>query len=155
MKNQKINNKTLFLLVTILLSIHCLSAFTQGSRAIQGHWWNEERTSKIKIELQNGKYIGTIVYMTPETYVNGKPRHDENNPDPQLRDRAVEGLQIVQNLEYNPTSRQWINGSIYDPRSGNTYDCYAWIEGDVLKLKGYLGGFRWLGRESEWYRTTP
>jgi len=44
--------------------------------------------------------------------------------------------------------------NVADPKSGNTYDCYAWMESnDLLKLKGFVAGIRWLGRSSEWYRT--
>ncbi len=42
-----------------------------------------------------------------------------------------------------------------DPKSGKTYDCYGWLENDdLLKLKGFVAGMRWLGRSSEWYRTS-
>lgn len=142
-------------LLTCTLNFICIISYSQGARAIQGYWWNQERTSKIKIELKDGVYNGTIVYMTPETFENGAPPRDSKNPNPALRNRSIQGIQIIHNLEYNPNTRRWENGSIYDPRSGNTYSCYVWLEGDVLKIKGHLTGIRWIGRESEWYKTTP
>ena len=46
-------------------------------------------------------------------------------------------------------------GTIYDPKSGKTYDCYAWMESDdVLQLKGYVVGIKWLGKKTAWSRTS-
>ena len=116
---------------------------------------NEEKTTKIEVEKKDGKYIGTIVYMIPEKYENGAPPKDDENPDPALRERSIVGLQILNNFVYNPDKKEWNSGSIYDPKSGKTYDCYGWLESDeLLKLKGFVAGIRWMGKSSEWYRTT-
>lgn len=137
-----------------LLSCYTLVSFSQKAEDIEGIWWNDEKTSKIKVEKRDGKFIGTIVYMIPEKYVNGKPPVDDKNPDSKFHNRPLVGLQILNGFVYNPSKKEWANGRIYDPKSGKTYDCYAWLEGDVLKLKGFVAGIRWLGRESEWYKTT-
>ncbi len=47
-------------------------------------------------------------------------------------------------------------GSIYDPKNGKTYDCYAWFEdGDFnnLYIKGYVAGIKALGRKTIWTKT--
>ncbi len=141
-------------IILFFLGIYGLAGMAQEADKILGIWWNEEKTSKIKIEKAEGKYIGTIVFIVPENYENGEPPKDDENPDKSLRDRSLLGLQILKGFEYSPKKEEWKNGKIYDPDSGNTYDCYAWLESDdLLKLKGYVGGIRWLGRSSEWYRT--
>jgi uncharacterized protein (DUF2147 family) len=143
------------LTLILLVGVYTLAGFAQEADKILGIWWNEEKTSKIEIEKKDGKYIGTIVYMIPEKYENGEPPKDDENPDPALRDRSVVGLQILEGFEYDANDEEWENGKIYDPKSGKTYDCYAWLENDaLLKLKGFVAGIRWLGRSSEWYRTT-
>jgi len=143
------------LIILLFLGIYAVTGFAQEADKIVGVWWNDEKTSKIEVEKKDGKYIGTIVYMIPEKYENGQPPKDDENPDPALRDRSVVGLQILEGFIYNPKKKEWQKGTIYDPKSGNTYDCYGWLESDdLLKLKGYIGGIRWLGRSSEWYRTT-
>ncbi|HKJ78257.1 MAG TPA: DUF2147 domain-containing protein [Prolixibacteraceae bacterium] len=142
------------LTVLLLLVVYSLTSFAQEADKILGVWWNEEKTSKIEIEKKDGKYIGTIVYMVPEKYENGQPPKDKENPDESLRNRSVVGLQILSGFEYDAKDKEWTDGKIYDPKTGNTYDCYAWLENDdLLKLKGFVGGIRWLGRSSEWYRT--
>lgn len=142
------------LIILFSLAIYTLSAMAQEAEKIEGVWWNEEKTSKIEIEKKDGKYIGTIVYIIPENYENGEPPKDDENPDESLQNRSLLGLQILSGFEYDAKEEEWKNGEIYDPKSGNTYDCYAWLESDdLLKLKGFVGGIRWLGRSSEWYRT--
>ncbi len=137
-----------------LLILLAYAGFAQNADAISGIWWNDEKTSKIKVEKKDGKYIGTIVYMIPEKYVNGKPPVDDKNPNPALQSRSVVGLQILSGFVYNASKKEWASGRIYDPKSGKTYDCFARMEGEVLKLKGFVAGMRWLGRESEWYKTS-
>ncbi|KJF42937.1 MULTISPECIES: DUF2147 domain-containing protein [Draconibacterium] len=143
------------LVILFFLGIYALAGFAQEADKIVGVWWNDEKTTKIEVEKKDGKYIGTIVYMIPEKYENGAPPKDDENPDPALRDRSVVGIQILKGFEYDAKKEEWINGTIYDPKSGKTYDCYSWMEGeDLLKLKGFVAGIRMLGRSSEWYRTT-
>ena len=143
------------LIILFFLGIYTLTGLAQEADKIVGVWWNEEKTTKIEVEKKDGKYIGTIVYMIPEKYENGAPPKDDENPDPALRERSIVGLQILNNFVYNPDKKEWNSGSIYDPKSGKTYDCYGWLESDeLLKLKGFVAGIRWMGKSSEWYRTT-
>ena len=143
------------LLLFVFLAVYAFTSFSQEADKILGVWWNEEKTSKIEVEKKDGKYIGTVVYMIPEKYVDGKPPLDDKNPDESLQSRSVVGIQILNGFEFSSKDKEWQNGTIYDPKSGKTYDCYAWFEGDdLLKLKGFVMGMRWLGKSSEWYRTS-
>ncbi len=142
------------LVIFFILGLYTLAGIAQEADRITGIWWNDEKTTKIKVEKKDGKYIGTIVYMIPEKYENGQPPKDDKNPDESLQSRSLIGLQILENFDYDANKKEWKNGKIYDPKSGNTYDCYGWLESDdLLKLKGFVAGIRWLGRSSEWYRT--
>ncbi|MCK3683642.1 DUF2147 domain-containing protein [Maribellus sp. YY47] len=143
------------LIILFFLAIYGLAGFAQEADKIVGIWWNEEKTSKIEIEKKDGKFIGTIVYMIPEKYVNGEAPKDDKNPEEKLRERPLVGVHILDGFVYNSENKEWKEGKIYDPKSGKTYDCYAWFENnDLLKLKGFVAGIRWMGKSSEWYRTT-
>ena len=143
------------LVVLLLLGLCTLASVAQEADKIVGIWWNDEKTTKIEVKKEAGKYIGTIVYMIPEKYENGQPPKDDKNPDEKLQSRSLIGLQILEGFVFDAKKKEWKEGTIYDPKSGNTYDCYGWLENDeLLKLKGFIGGIRWLGRSSEWYRTT-
>jgi uncharacterized protein (DUF2147 family) len=147
--------KKLMVFVFLFVCSTVLYAQTPGPDDISGIWWNDIKTSKIKVEKKDGKYIGTIVYIIPEKYVNGEPEKDTKNPDANLQSRSILNLQILNGLTYNAEDKEWAGGMIYDPKSGKTYECFVWLEGkDVLQLKGFVAGIRMLGRKSAWTRTT-
>lgn len=140
----------------LLLSFIFSHAFAQEAQKIAGIWWNDKKTSKIEVKEENGKFIGTVIYINPDKYVNGEPEKDFNNPDPKLKTKSRLGLQILSGLKFNASDKEWQGGRIYDPDNGKTYDCFAWFDGDsnTLSLKGYVVGIKWLGRSTTWTRTT-
>jgi uncharacterized protein (DUF2147 family) len=142
--------KLLFTAIVILFVPVFL--YAQASR-IEGTWYNDDKTSKITIKKEiNGKYEGKITWLD-EPNENGKPKVDDENPDPKLQNRPIMGLTIVENFRYDSHKKQWVGGRIYDPKNGKTYDCFAWFEeGDYSKLylKGYVAGIKALGRKTIW-----
>lgn len=143
------------LIVSVLL-LYAIAGIAQSAESIVGVWWNDKKTSKIEIKVENGKFIGTVIYINPEKYVNGEPEKDFNNPDTKLRARSRLGLQILSGLTFSTKDNEWQGGRIYDPDNGKTYDCFAWFESDpnLLHLKGYVVGIKWLGRSTLWTRAT-
>jgi len=120
---------------------------------IEGTWYNDDKTSTIDITKgSDGKYVGKISWLD-EPNENGKPKVDDENSDPELAKRPIMGLAIVNNFEYDSKKERWIEGSIYDPKNGKTYDCFAWFEDgdfDNLYIKGYVAGIKALGRKTIW-----
>jgi uncharacterized protein (DUF2147 family) len=144
--------KKLFFLLAFLFFASCyLSA--QADKII-GFWLTEKGTSQVEIyKGSDGKYYGKISWLE-ELMENGKPKVDSENPDPALQNRPILGLPLLQGFEYDKKDREWVNGSIYDPDNGKTYDCFMWFEGDesVLQIKGFVMGMRFLGRTTTWKR---
>ena len=142
--------------LVLFVSLMMSQAFAQDALKITGIWWNDTKTSKIEVKEENGKLIGTVIYINPDKYVNGEPEKDFNNPDTKLRTKSRLGLQILSGLKYNSADKEWQGGRIYDPDNGKTYDCFAWFEdnSDVLNIKGYVVGIKWLGRSTAWTRAT-
>jgi Uncharacterized protein conserved in bacteria len=105
---------------------------------ILGTYWSPKKDGKIEIYKKNNKYYGKIVW--------GKnPRKDVNNPDPNLRDKDLIGLDFLTDFNYNKDDKEWVNGRIYDPKNGKIYKAYMWLENNNLKVKGYIG-VSFLGR---------
>ncbi len=131
-----------------------LFLYAQADR-ILGTWYTEEGTSTVDIyKGSDGKYHGKISWLD-EPNENGKPKLDKENPDPRLKKRPIMGLPLLKGFNYSSGKKQWVNGSIYDPDNGKTYDCYAWFEDgkyNKLYLKGYVAGIRALGRKTQWER---
>jgi uncharacterized protein (DUF2147 family) len=142
--------------LVLLLSLAISQAFAQEAQKIAGIWWNAEKTSKIEVKEENGKFSGTVIYIIPEKYINGEPQKDDKNPDVKLQSRSRLGMQILTGLKYNAEDKEWQGGRIYDPTSGKTYDCFSWIDENpnVLNMKGYVVGIKWLGKSTAWTRTT-
>jgi len=142
--------------LVLFLSLLISQAFAQEAQKIAGIWWNDKKTSKIEVKEENGKFIGTVIYINPEKYVKGEPEKDYNNPDAKLKTRSRLGLQILSGLKFNASDKEWQGGRIYDPDNGKTYDCFAWFPNDEnsLSIKGYVVGIRWLGRSTVWTRAT-
>lgn len=144
--------KYLFTAITILFVPLFLHA---QANKIEGTWYNDEKTSTIEITKgTDGKYVGKINWLDePNEY--GKPKLDKENGNPKLAKRPLLGLAIVKSFEYDSKSKKWEEGSIYDPKNGKTYDCFAWFEDgnfNNLYLKGYVAGIKALGRKTIWTR---
>ena len=142
-------------LIIIFLAGFGLSSMAQSFKAddVLGIWFNEEKDAKIEIYKEGNQYYGKIVWLDepidPET---GKPKVDDENPKEELQSRPIMGLLLVKDFEWD--GELWDDGEIYDPKSGNTYDCYMKMESmDKLKVRGYIG-ISLLGRTTYWTRTT-
>ena len=144
--------KKVFLLLPILI-IALSQAYGQADKVL-GYWLTGEGDSQVRIfKATDGKYYGKIEWLD-EPNENGKPKVDDDNPDPKLQNRPILGLELLQHFDYDSEDKEWKNGSIYDPKSGSTYDCYMWFEDDRDKLyiKGFVMGMRFLGRSTIWTR---
>ncbi len=140
--------KTLFVISFMLMG---LALQAQNADVILGKWYNEEKDAIIKIYKEDGKFTGKIVWLK-EPFKDGKPKVDDKNPDPKLQTRPVMGMKLFWGFTYDPDEKEWTDGRIYDPKSGKTYDCYMWMEGRDLKIKGYVMGMKFLGRKTTWTR---
>lgn len=134
------------LIISAILVLCTVMAFAQTNDAdrILGTYLSENKTGKVEVTKQNGKYIGTLVW----TVVEGAK--DEKNPDASLRKRTLKGVVILKDMTYD--NGIWKNGTIYDPESGNTYKATIKLKSDGnLTLRGYIG-VPALGRNSVWTR---
>ena len=134
-------------------------AFQVAAQAdrIVGFWLVEEKDAQVQIvKSANGKYNGTIIWLDEPFEDDGSVKVDDENPDPVLQKRTIMGLQLLKDFVYNSKEKEWDKGTIYDPDSGNTYDCYMWFDDDpnVLHIKGFILGMRFIGRSSTWYKST-
>lgn len=91
---------------------------------------NAAGETKIQIEECEQQYCGTVAWME-------NPRNDTQNPDPELRDRPIVGIQIFNDM-VKVSDTQW-NGSLYNPENGKTYSgSLTVINNDTLKLQGCI-----------------
>lgn len=122
------------------------SVFSQQADDILGIWYNQEKTGKVEIFKSGDKYNGKIVWLK-EPMRDGAPKLDRENEDEDLRKRPIMGLEILQDFVFDDD--EWEDGTIYDPKNGETYSCYITKEGDKLNVRGYIG-IALIGRTSIW-----
>jgi len=141
--------KILCLVLPLAFPFRSLMAQTTSDKIIGYYLTLDDDTKKEKSQIQiykntNGKYYGKIVWLK-EPDENGKPKLDKHNPDEKLQKRAIMGLEILKGFTYNKSDEEWSNGSIYNPSSGKTYNCYIKFESPTrLKIRGYIGA-AWMG----------
>lgn len=119
---------------------------------IEGYWFNQEKDAKIEIyKAKDTKYYGKIVWLKNPTE-NGNQKLDSKNKDANLRSRPIMGLLILKGFEKDDDI--YDDGTIYDPKSGKTYDCKITPkDNNTLSIRGYVG-ISLLGRTTVWTRTT-
>ena len=112
-----------------------------------GFWSRSNAAGETKIEIEpcnNQQYCGTIVWME-------NPRNDTENPDPNLRDRPLVGVQIFNDMA-QVNANKW-EGSLYNPEDGNTYSgSLTQVCPDTLELEGCA--FIIFCQSDTWTRTT-
>ena len=130
------------------LFIFLSAAVFPGNDAVVGEWLTGDQKGKVQIYECSGKLCGKIVWLneTPPEY--GNPAKDINNPNENLRNRTLMGMNILEGFE-KKDENFWEGGTIYDPKNGKTYKCNMTLEGSTLKVRGYIG-FSLLGRTEVW-----
>ena len=120
--------------VSLLSTIHAVNAADPT-----GTWLTEGGKSRVRISDCGGALCGSIAWLR-EPNANGRPKLDENNPDPGSRTRPLVGTRIV--LEMKPSGGDKWQGRVYNPEDGKTYTGYITMQGaNALKLEGCaLGG---------------
>lgn len=133
--------------LSVALLFFTFSFVAAQNDPILGKWYTENNSSIVLLKENNGVISGTIVWLKKTTDEDGQPKKDKKNPKKELRDRDILGLTILTGLEKD--GNKWSGGEIYDPNSGNTYRCEAHLDGDALKVRGYMG-ISLIGRTTAW-----
>jgi uncharacterized protein (DUF2147 family) len=114
-----------------------------------GVWRNEDATFEI-FENQ-GKLSGKIIALKEPQTPEGKEKLDIHNPDPSKRERPIVGLVFMSGFSRKSDAR-WEDGTIYDPKTGNTYSGSMELEGpETIKVRGFIG-ISLMGRTDVWTR---
>ncbi len=119
---------------------------------ITGVWMTQSQESMIEVAKSGDNYVGKVYWLKfpidPDTK---QPKVDKKNPDEKLRSRPIMMLNILINFTFSREDGTG-KGDIYDPKSGNTYNCKATlIDANTLKIRGYIGAsWMGLGRTEVW-----
>jgi uncharacterized protein (DUF2147 family) len=143
MRNQLQASALIFVLMQVSLSC----ALDHPSAV--GVWKNEDATFEI-FENQ-GRLSGKIIALKEPHTPEGKEKLDVHNPDPSKRERPIVGLVFMSGFSRKSDAR-WEDGTIYDPKTGNTYSGSMELEGpETIKVRGFIG-ISLIGRTDVWTR---
>ncbi len=104
-----------------------------------GDWLVSEKTAVITFFRDGDKFYGMTSWMKRPNDENGNPRTDVKNPDPAKRSQKLLGALLCKNFVYDGDG-VWKDGTIYDSRSGKTYNCKITMKDiNTISLRGYIG----------------
>ena len=127
----------------IALGLAALSLWSINAAAddidVEGTWFTPSKKSAVTIrDCGDGTPCGYVSFSNPTS--NDPLTHDINNPDPELRDRPILGIEMMWGFKARKKKDGWRKGKIYDPTSGRSYGSSLEItEDDTLKVKGCFG----------------
>jgi uncharacterized protein (DUF2147 family) len=137
------------LFAVILWAVSILSVHATDHVPPLGQWKNGDAT--FEIFESDGRLGAKIVALKEPKTPQGEEKKDIHNPDPQKRSRPIIGLVFMSGFTKKSDTR-WENGTIYDPKSGNSYSCLLELEGaDRIKVRGFIG-ISLIGRTDIWTR---
>jgi len=129
-----------------------LHSYGQTENDILGTWISAHGSGKIEIFKKEDKYFGKIVWLKKPTDEKGETLKDIHNPNDELKNRPIIGIEIFKDLEYNGKNL-WRGGTVYDPKSGHTYNCQMAIRNsNELDIRAFFG-LALLGKTETWKRT--
>ncbi|HET7594641.1 MAG TPA: DUF2147 domain-containing protein [Stellaceae bacterium] len=141
-----------------ILGLAMLSSaiLTPGASAqtppVVGRWLSQSGKGVIEIYPCADKLCGKLAWLS-EPIRDGAPAVDRNNPDAALRHRPLCGLTMLGDFRQLEANR-WGDGWIYSPENGKTYRATMTLDGNLLKLRGYIG-IPLFGETQTWTRADP
>jgi len=137
--------------VFIIFCFISISILAQSGDDIIGEWYTDGGKSLIKIyKAKNQMYYGKIIWLK-EPDENGKPKLDNENPDPSKRNEPLMGLLLLRAFTFEGNN-VYKDGTIYDPENGKTYKCSMTMQNkNTLEVRGYIG-ISAIGRTTVWKR---
>ena len=97
-----------------------------------------ETRSEVEIYEQDGKLFGRITSIPEPLDKDGRPKTCTKCTGAD-KDKPIIGLVILKDLAKD--GERFTGGTILDPKDGKVYKAQVWVEGGVLKVRGYVGFF--------------
>ncbi|TXF74833.1 DUF2147 domain-containing protein [Chryseobacterium sp.] len=135
--------------VSVLLLFLAIQISAQTSKNdVLGRWISSDKSVAVNVYKEGNNFKAKVIWFD-ERLGSGTPmntRKDTHNPEEDLRNRKIIGMDVLENLNYNSENQRWENGKIYDASSGRTWDTFAEIQKNgKLYVRGFWK-FSWIGK---------
>lgn len=105
---------------------------------VEGEWLTQGGSGKVRIapcSAQAERMCGVISWLRDPADAKAT---DRNNPNPALKGRPLLGMPMIRDFKAAAVGR-WTDGTIYDPKSGKSYDSKIRINPNgTLKVEGCI-----------------
>ena len=122
-----------------LLALWLTALPATGRDELHGEWITPGCASRVRIHPCTAapeSTCGTITWLWESVDRAGHPVRDANNGDATLRERPLDGLEILGGLRRSEAGR-WTGGSVYNPEDGRHYSANLRLRSaEVLELEG-------------------
>lgn len=128
----------------LLFALLLISTAASAQLSVIGKWKTiDDNTGKersvVEIFEKGSKVHGKIVKLYREKGEDPDPVCDECDEDDDRYKKKIIGMEIIRDMLKVGT--ELAEGTIMDPDNGKIYRCKIWVEGNELKVRGYLGPF--------------
>lgn len=140
--------KRMISILTLLLICIPFASIAQGKKdgdQLLGVYWVEKPNSTLKSKVRiyktsKGEYEGKVIWFNEPNNKDGTPKLDPHNPDPKLRNQRADQAVILRGFTYNPKTKEWVGGEVYNPEDGKSYGCkLKFQDSKTLRVRGYVG----------------
>lgn len=131
--------------ILLLAIFTCTATLKAQTSPFLGDWQVPSGTI-VHIDPCSSGFCMRIVFISP----TADATTDIHNPDATLRGKSLCNLEIGSRFHSSDATHA-SGGTIYDPKSGNTYRGQMVVDGDLLRLRGYVG-ISLFGRTEVWHR---
>ena len=128
-------------LAFLFIPIFCMGKCDE----VTGKWYTDNKSGIVEVYIENNVCNGKLIWLAEPIDKDGRPYKDGLNKDKSLRSRPLIGIYIIKDLKKN--GNEWTGGSVYDPESGNTYNCKIKAVDGKLHVRGFIGPF---GKTLKW-----
>jgi uncharacterized protein (DUF2147 family) len=129
---------------TLSLASTMLFQAARPAATLTGDWITPDHSVVEVYSCGNNMVCARLVHINDRTAV------DDKNPDAALRKRPLCGIELGRDFAVVDGNRAK-NGKLYDPDSGKIYSAELMLEGDTLRVRGYVG-VSMFGRTETWHR---
>lgn len=128
----------------LVFALVLLSAAASAQLSVIGKWKTiDDNTGKersvVEIFEKGSKVHGKVIKLYREKGEDPDPVCDECDEDDDRYKKKIIGMEIIRDML--KVGAELAEGTIMDPDNGKIYRCKIWVEGNELKVRGYLGPF--------------
>jgi uncharacterized protein (DUF2147 family) len=142
--------------VAILLVVGlCITGFAgehrpRGADDILGTWLTGDKEARVTIFKAGNTYYGKISWLEEPFTESGNFKTDVKNSNKALQSKPLENLLILKRFEYSAVDEVWQYGTLYDPKSGKTFNCKMELSNAATLQVRALVGIALTGKTDTW-----